>query len=372
MKRKAYFLYSLETGGAERVAYNSIVNSPLVDHISLILVNGPIEFSMPLNIEVYYLRKQSSNRLFRLCTMFYLPFKLSSTIKKISPDTIISFDLIPNLVSLIAQYFSASQVRHIIRVSNHIQTRWGSGSVLSRVTLFLIKWLYPKADKIIVNSKGIYNDIISLLHLRSEQVEIVYNKVLTSQIQSLRSTKRIDRKRFTFLHVGNLRPQKNQDLLLRAFYRLSEVDADLKIIGKGELEHALIDLIEELHMEDRVEMLGFQANPYNYMDAYDVLVLSSDYEGFPNVLLEAILCDMIVIATDCKTGPSEILGASGMLDGFKIGDLELFNVGVLTPVNDVEQLSEAMRIIVQNKPLRDKMRKNLPKAKALLTDTFSL
>ena len=131
------------------------------------------------------------------------------------------------------------------------------------------------------------------------------------------------------LSVGNLKAVKNQALLIRAFARLASPNATLMILGEGALRPELERLATELGVGNRVILPGFQSDPTPFYETANLFVLSSDYEGFGNVIVEALATGTPVVSTDCPSGPSEIL------EGGKWGRL--------TPVGDVDALAMAMK-----------------------------
>lgn len=132
-------------------------------------------------------------------------------------------------------------------------------------------------------------------------------------------------------HAGRLTPQKNQLLLIDAFAGWNEPRARLQILGQGPLRGAIERRIERHRLRDRVSLLGFSANPWTLMSAADVVVLSSDYEGMPNVVIEAMAMGKPVIATRCPFGPDELI--------------EDRVHGLLVPTRDPAALSEAMKTL---------------------------
>lgn len=133
----------------------------------------------------------------------------------------------------------------------------------------------------------------------------------------------------TFCFLGRFNVQKNVPLLLDAFDRLrGERSARLRLIGSGEEEGVIRDRVAHSPYAADIELLGHQANPYPFLAASAALVLSSNWEGFGNVLIEAMALGVQVVATDCPSGPREIIGESGS--------------GFLSPVGDVEALAAAM------------------------------
>jgi glycosyltransferase involved in cell wall biosynthesis len=128
---------------------------------------------------------------------------------------------------------------------------------------------------------------------------------------------------FTVVHAGRFHAQKNQELLLNAFARLKN-PAQLWMLGEGPLEKSLRAQADRLGISARVRWLGFQKNPYTFFRAADCLALSSDWEGLPNVVIEAMVCGTPVVATRCPFGPEELIddGQTGLL--VETGDVAAF------------------------------------------------
>jgi glycosyltransferase involved in cell wall biosynthesis len=141
---------------------------------------------------------------------------------------------------------------------------------------------------------------------------------------------------------GRLTPQKGFADLIDAFTRVRAVlPASLWIVGEGEERGRLERQIRRLGLTDSVRLLGFRRNPYQYLAAADVFALSSRYEGFGNVVVEAMACNTPVVATDCPYGPAEIIS-----DGLN---------GVLTPPADAEALSQAIIRVLKDPSLQRRL-----------------
>jgi glycosyltransferase involved in cell wall biosynthesis len=198
----------------------------------------------------------------------------------------------------------------------------------------LSKLLYPRADRIIGVSKGIADFMIKDGILPQEKIRFIYNPVATSTL--IKKSKEepthkwlLNKTRPVFVGVGRLSPEKNFALLLKAFKLvIDKVDAVLLILGEGPLFDELKKLSVELCIECKVDFLGFTQNPFSILANSDVFVLTSDTEGFPNVIIEALACGCRIISTNCPTGPAEIL--------------ENGKYGRLTPVGNERKLAEAM------------------------------
>ena len=164
--------------------------------------------------------------------------------------------------------------------------------------------------------------------------EVVYNPVPTRAVPEQATLDIADRlwsgqRGARILTVGTMKAVKNHRLLLRAFARLDRPDALLMFVGDGTGREALLSLARDLGVADRVIFAGFQPDPTPFYKTADLFVLSSNYEGFGNVIVEALATGTPVVSTDCPSGPAEIL--------------ENGKWGRLTPVGDADALAEAMR-----------------------------
>ncbi len=190
------------------------------------------------------------------------------------------------------------------------------------------------------------------------QVETIYNcfdlNALRAQADTGTPEVPYDFGPETLVHAGRLTKQKAQDRLLRAFaqVRQNRPAARLLILGGGEEEAALQHLARDLSITDSVTFLGFVKNPYYYIRCAQAFVLSSDYEGFGNVIVESMAVGTPVISTDCKSGPREILAPDTPITALAEG-VEWAQYGALTALSD-EALAQAMEALLADDALRAK------------------
>ncbi len=211
--------------------------------------------------------------------------------------------------------------------------RWGK---LQNLFLRLsIRLAYPRAAARVGVSEGVARDIEALGSLRAGSVEVIHNPIPPASdgtaegIAHAEASWQPDKGK-RILTVGSFKAVKNHPMLLRAFARLAEeTDAQLILLGDGKMRSDLERLTIILGIADRVVMPGFVSDPSPYYRTADLFVLSSDIEGFGNVIVEALACGTPVVSTDCPSGPAEIL------DGGRYG--------ALVPVGDETALVEAMR-----------------------------
>jgi glycosyltransferase involved in cell wall biosynthesis len=199
-----------------------------------------------------------------------------------------------------------------------------------------IKAFYPLADVVSAVSQGVLDDLSEISSRAVRNGHVIYNPVVSDELMEA-SRQEVSHPWFeeesnvpVLLGVGRMDPQKNFVLLVRAFAKLNHhCEARLVILGDGNERGKLKALVRELGVEDKVDFIGFKDNPYKYMANASLFVLSSNFEGLPTVLIEALACGCPVVSTDCPSGPHEIL------EGGKWGRL--------VPVGDEEALAEAMQ-----------------------------
>jgi glycosyltransferase involved in cell wall biosynthesis len=163
-----------------------------------------------------------------------------------------------------------------------------------------------------------------------------------------------------------LRAQKNLPLLIRAFARVTEtVSARLLIVGSGREEESLRALIHELKLDERVALAGYRANPYAFLAKADLFASASLWEGMPNSLMEALALGVPVVATDCPSGPRELLAPQTRYDERLRAGSEDAEFGLLAAVDDEGALASSMQRLLEDDSLRaEYARKSLARAEA--------
>jgi glycosyltransferase involved in cell wall biosynthesis len=214
----------------------------------------------------------------------------------------------------------------------------------------LLRWttrlLYPLADVRALVSCGAADDLARLSGIRRESIEVVYNPL---QLGHMSGTSEAVEALWgdvgeRILSVGTLKEEKNHALLLDAFALLlrKRPSARLMIVGEGSLRSELESRAASLGIADQVVMPGFAIDPAPYYASAQLFVLSSDYEGLPVVLVEALNAGLRVVSTDCLSGPREILEGG--------------RFGTLVPCADPTALSDAMNLALTITVNRDQLR----------------
>jgi glycosyltransferase involved in cell wall biosynthesis len=205
----------------------------------------------------------------------------------------------------------------------------------------LAKWFYPWADWVTAVSEGVADDLMQAARLSPSQVQVIYNPIVTPDLLK-KSAAPLEHPWFqrgeppVILGVGRLTAQKAFDVLIEAFAEVRRSkQVRLLILGEGEDRPMLERLIKRLQLDGDVELPGFVSNPYSYMAHAGVFVLSSRWEGLPTVLVEAMSLGTPVVATDCPSGPREILQGG--------------QYGQLVAMDDPAALALAMQNVLSNR-----------------------
>jgi glycosyltransferase involved in cell wall biosynthesis len=254
------------------------------------------------------------------------------------PAVLLSMMAHTNIVALLACRLAGVSTRKV--VSERVSLSWRKQQQ-SKPLLWLIRHFYPWADEIIAVSDGVADDLSEVAGISRERIRTIYNPIVRPALLE-QAKSPLDHPWFkpgqapVVLAAGRLCEQKDFSTLIRAFAQARrQRPARLLILGEGELRPNLEQLVTELGLDNDVSLSGFSANPYAYMAHASVFVLSSKWEGLPGVLIEALYCGAALIATDCPSGPKEVLN-----DG---------QYGQLVPVGDQDKLAEAIMLALDGK-----------------------
>ncbi|MGP1560842.1 MAG: glycosyltransferase [Helicobacteraceae bacterium] len=367
MKKTVFFTISLGSGGAERVISTLLNELAKTSRCYLILIHNKIDYALDERVCVIDLGAAlQSTGLMRYLRPLWLTYKLTRIIKKEGFKQINSFLERPNFINIAASFFTGH--RAIISQRTMPSSQHAKG-LQGRINKALIWLAYPRAAVCIANSKTVASELERSFGLKNVvTLPNLFNEAWIRQMagedlsqdppqdlgKDLMQDLAQDPKqapRFVFVSVGRLDAGKNHAMIIDA---IKDLNAALLIIGSGELQGALREQIKALGLAGRVLLLGARANPFAYIARADCFVFGSNYEGFPNVIVEALICGAPVISTDCPGGVREIL-APGTDPDFHIKNgIELATHGILTPVGDAKALQAAMRLMMQDDVLRAK------------------
>ncbi len=340
-KKLAILTYSLGSGGAEKVVSNLLSELKEKYDIVLFLMNDTVFYDIPTNIKVEYLDNSvgEENAYWKFFKLFSISKKFAKLLKKHKIDYSLSFMNRPNFINIISKYFgNNSKIIISERTTPSMQHSKGIQGFVNRL---LIKILYKKADLVTANSIGNTNDLID--NFKINNVVTINNSFnFETIIKNSKENIELLNDKQVFVTVGRLDEGKNHELLIDIFIN---IDAYLYIIGDGNLKNHLQTKIKKLNLQDRIFLIGIDKNPYKYISKSDAFIFSSKFEGFPNVLVEAQICDKPIISFDCKSGPREILESKLI---YKNESFEVFDSGILVSKNEVKYFVEALHYFFIN------------------------
>lgn len=327
--RLVLFLPSLHGGGAERVMLclaEGFAQRGFCVDLVLAKAEGPYLKDVSKRVRVVDLK---ASRVLKS-----LP-ALVRYLRSEKPDAMLSALGHANIVAIWARSLAMVSTRVVVSEHGNLTLSvQNATSKRGRFTPCLMRFFYPRANGIVAVSKGVADDLARAIKLPRERITVIYNPVVTPDLLQ-KAREPIDHPWLrpgeppVILGVGRLTRQKDFPTLFRAFALVrKEHPARLMILGEGEERHNLEDLSRKLEITDDVDMPGFVDNPFAYMRRAAVFVLSSEWEGLPGTLIQAMACECPVISTDCPSGPAEIL--------------ENGKYGKLVAVGDVTGLAEAI------------------------------
>lgn len=328
-KRILFLINSLEGGGAERVMSTLLRHSAAerekYDIVLGLLDDLPAAYSVPDWVDVRQLDGQRS---------FLRSVRaVRRLVADVRPHATLSFLTRSNLANVLSAR-TPCVISERANTSAHF--RDGPHGLLSRG---LVRAVYPRATRIIAVSEGVADDLRDNFGVAADRLIAIPNPVDMDAICAKGAEPPpIAIEGPYILAAGRLVKSKNFSMLIRAF-AATESDRTLVIAGEGPEREALSSLVSECGAEKRILLPGFIANPYPLMRGADVFVLSSNVEGFPNALVEAMALGRPVIATNCASGPSEILAETSR---GQVAGLTMAHHGVLVDTDSAEQMAEAI------------------------------
>lgn len=329
LPKVALFLPSLNGGGAERVFINlarHFHTAGLEPQLVVGINEGAYKGMVP-SVDVVDLGSAKMSRAI-------LP--LTAYLKRARPDILLSAMPHANLVALVAAKLAGGHTKVIVTSHEDVLQRWRTGNWKDRAVLALTKWAYRWAEALVAVSHGA---------LRSEAVFLgsglpclsraIFNPILDDEddVHPLRRPQVNKDEPYVIVAAGRLEFEKDFATLLKAVSLLqSKRLCHLFLFGEGSQRHKLEESCRSLGIHECVSMPGFTHELKTKLLNADVLVMSSLWEGFGNVLVEALACGCPVVSTDCPGGPREILGQG--------------RYGLLAPVGDPQALADQIESVL--------------------------
>jgi glycosyltransferase involved in cell wall biosynthesis len=318
-----FFISGMGGGGAEmhllRVI-NHLDRGRFRISLALTRTGGSYEPYLAPDVRVHRLHRDPPNS--STLRMIKAIRPLRRLIKESEPDVVCSVMDYANVASIIASKGVARRPKHIISIQNPPQSLYSdSWHIVKRLMPLLIPRYYPSANRIVALSNGVAEEVARLSPGVKGATEVIYNagvdeRVLSRMHEPVDGVDLPESGGPLIVSCGRLIEQKGFSHLLDAMVRVrEEAGASLLVVGEGPYRPRLERQVRQLGLEGCVRLIGFRDNPYKYMAAADVFVVSSLFEGFGNVIVEAMACGAPVVAADCPYGPGEIIedGVSGIL-----------------------------------------------------------
>jgi len=326
------------SGGAGKVILT--LAEILVQHafdIDIVIYENKVDYAIPESINLHRLNIKKDEIKHKRTIVKALKNEILVS-KKV--DMIISNSTPSNKVLSLLNEENIYHCVHSAEIKEHPPTIWGFFKAQWRKQRY--KKLYTDKNLILV-SKQLQTIIEKDIGAKPKSIHLIYNPFDFNKIKYLANHKEVEVcKEAYIIHVGRLDiSSKRHDILLEA-YKRANIPYRLVILGTGKDEAKIRQYIEQLHLEKKVTLAGFQENPYPWIKQAKLLILTSDFEGLPTVLIEALALKVPVVSTNCPTGPKEILE----------GELSRY----LVPPQEVEQLASKIQEATSHYPvISDKM-----------------
>lgn len=341
-KKIAFVLPNLEGGGAERVCLDLASGFKRAGH--------EVDIVVMAAKGAFLLEAQNSFSIIDLAVprARYLPWALRQYLRAQRPDFLLGIMWPVSVICPIIARFSGVSVNVLVVEHGILSAQYSDWGLMHRIILRLSLVIgYRMATYRIGVSRGVIRSMASLALMRSDKFKLIFNPITPRPIPDARAMSEAEAlwkgpSGCRVLTVGSMKKVKNHSLLIRAFAQIRHPDKRLMFVGSGDGLAGLRTLAHDLNIGDQVVFAGFHSDPTAFYKTADLFALSSDREGFGNVLVESLANGTPVVSTDCPTGPSEIL------DGGRFGRL--------VPVGDENGLAEAMQSALKQEVCADELK----------------
>jgi len=294
MKKITFVIYSMCIGGTEKVTrdlINEFIKREYIVDLICLQKSGVFLEQINLNSEnIYELGTISTIKSF-----FKRVIKLNKILKNIKPDIVLSMGEWPNIITPFSKYRKKTVlVEHSTKTFFTSPQQYNLNFIFTKIT----KLAYTKAQMILCVSEHIKDNLLEKNISFKNKTYVIYNPIDFSLIKKL-SSESIGyvTDKIKLISVGRLQKEKNIKMLISVINELKGYNIELWIIGDGDEKEKLTEYVNILNLNNIIKFMGFQNNPYKYINAADILISSSDYEGFGLVIFEALALKKRVITT---------------------------------------------------------------------------
>jgi N-acetylgalactosamine-N,N'-diacetylbacillosaminyl-diphospho-undecaprenol 4-alpha-N-acetylgalactosaminyltransferase len=362
LKQVTLFINSLTSGGAERVL--SVIIHGLTQEgikVNLLCIENDNAYTLPNEVQVTHLSNLSKddNALKKILYLPIVALRLKKYVKANNIPLVQSHIYRANFSNILAKLFGAGHQAQVVEVTSINNLR--QGSFAKKINFQLVKLLYKHADLVIFKAKKMKEEFLKNFP-NTQHYKVINNPYDIEKIQTLAKKHgfqhfSFDTKKQYLITVGRLSAEKRHITLINVLKKL-KASTELIIIGEGIERVRLEQQAKESGLSSRVHFLGKQSNPFQYVQKADIFILSSEGEGFPNVIVESMICGTPVISTDCISGPREILSPKSDINHQLKSHIELAPNGILYPVDDEKALLEAINFLTKNQRQQNIYQKN--------------
>ena len=332
-KKLIIFIPSIEDGGVEKnlfILLNYLEKK--IKNITLLTYRKP-KIKLKKNIKIIspsinFLNFRGRYPKYILCLMVL--FKILLFDKK---NTVLSFQANIFCIALCILL----KIKIISR-SNSSSAGWSQ----NKIKQLIFKYYFPKADKIIVNSLKFKNEMDKKYKIKTNCILNPFEFKKIKKLANEKCENVFKKKKLKLISIGRLAKQKDFMTLIKAIKNCQRQNVQLIIIGKGSEEFKLKRFVIENNLSEKIKFLGYKKNPFKYVKQADIFILTSKFEGSPNVLVEAQYLKKYIISTNCPTGPKEILNNG--------------KYGSLVRVGDHKSIAKILQNYIYSKPIKKEIK----------------
>ena len=337
----------MSKGGSQRVVsllskYMFRRSSP---EIHLIMIEDIIEYTIPQRVKIKSICNSTKSPLLHTLFLPIYALRLKRYCKKHNINLIMSFLYRANYLNVLAAIFGSDH-NAVLSERTTASVTYSGFSFQNILSRFLIYKLYRRAYSIIAVSDGVKQDLYQNFSISLNKIRRIYNPFNIEEIkhkskEKVKEVWLLKSQHKVIIGIGRLIKDKRFDNFLNALQRFHQQNENIRaiILGDGPQKRKLKKLAKTLKISHLVKFVGIVDNPFAYLSRADLMVSTSVREGFPNAVVEAMICGCPVISTDCKSGPGEII-------------VQKQN-GILVPKADVEKIVKAVKKILADDESRE-------------------